>query len=189
VVTHGPYANAQAYELIAGIDPDVVWFPALWPETYSYTLSLALHLGLPVVVPDIGAFCERVAGRPCSVVMPWDTPVADWADFWRALVAGDALAAALTSAETPPGPTFYESDYLAAVPARTGELAPDRVAGLAGNLDFGTPTLSRSERLLGRIWRLSRQPLVAKVVAMVPFRLQQAIKRRLSARPMHDIVR
>jgi hypothetical protein len=38
------------------------------------------------------------------------------------------------------------------------------------------------------IWRLSRTPLVAKCVALVPFRLKQSFKRRLSARPMHDIV-
>jgi hypothetical protein len=43
--------------------------------------------------------------------------------------------------------------------------------------------------MLGRIWRLSRSPLAAKLVALVPFRLQQALKRRLSSRPMHDIVR
>jgi hypothetical protein len=37
-------------------------------------------------------------------------------------------------------------------------------------------------------WHLSRTPLVAKCVALVPFRLKQSFKRRLSARPMHDIV-
>lgn len=189
VITHGPYANAHAHALIADIDPDVVWFPALWPETYSYTLSLALHLGLPVVVPDIGAFSERVAGRPCSVVMPWDTSAADWADFWRGLAAGAPLDTAPATGDATSDLAFYDSEYLLAIPALRGELAPGRTAGLAGNLDSGVPTLSRRERLLGRIWRLSRQPLVARVVSMVPFRLQQAIKRRLSARPMHDIVR
>ncbi len=192
VVTHGPYANADACDLIAGIDPDVVWFPALWPETYSYTLSLALHLGLPVVVPDIGAFGERVAGRSCSAVVPWNTQPPEWAGFWRRLAAAGEMpdcAAVAADAPPPPGLEFYASEYLSAVPAHAGELAPGRMESLAGNLDSGVPSLSRAERLLGGIWRLSRRPLVARMVAMVPFRLQQAIKRRFSARPMHDIVR
>ena len=33
---------------------------ALWPETYSYTLSIALLAGLPVVAFDIGAIARRI---------------------------------------------------------------------------------------------------------------------------------
>ncbi len=89
VITHGPYANKDVYALVGRIEPDIVWFPALWPETYSYTLSIALHLGLPVVVPDIGAFMERVAGRALTVVQKWDSTGEEWREFWRSLsVAG-----------------------------------------------------------------------------------------------------
>lgn len=189
VLTHGPYANADAWRLIDEIAPDVVWFPAQWPETYSYTLSLALHLGLPVVVPDIGAFVERVAGRALSTIMPWDTPVAQWSSLWRGLASGEQLGRAPVSFAELPDAAFYQGAYLASVATRKVEFAPGRIASLVGNLHAGVPHLSRSERLLGRIWRLSRRPLVARVVSWVPFRVQQAIKRRLSARPMHDIVR
>ncbi len=189
VLTHGPYANADAWRLIDDIAPDVVWFPAQWPETYSYTLSLALHLGLPVVVPDIGAFVERVAGRAFSSIMPWDAPVAQWSALWRRLAGGEPLGVAAASTVEQPDAVFYQGAYLASVPARQGEFSPGRIASLTTNLHSGTPNLSRSERILGRIWRLSRRPLVARVVSWVPFRVQQAIKRRLSARPMHDIVR
>ena len=72
---------------------------------------------------------------------------------------------------------------------RSAAFAPGRIASLVGNLHAGVAQLSRSERLLGFIWRLSRHPLVARLVSWVPFRVQQAIKRRFSARPMHDIVR
>ncbi len=189
VITHGPYANADAWRLIEGIAPDVVWFPAQWPETYSYTLSLALHLGLPVVVPDIGAFVERVSGRPLSAIMPWNSSTAQWCELWQAFAAGEQPGTApLWPVETPDA-AFYQGAYLAAVTPRSAAFAPGRIASLVGNLHAGVAQLSRSERLLGFIWRLSRHPLVARLVSWVPFRVQQAIKRRFSARPMHDIVR
>ncbi len=207
VITHGPYTNADAYDLVAAIEPDVVWFPALWPETYSYTLSIALHMGLPVVVPDIGAFVERVAGRAMSVICPWDRPVDQWCVFWSAVdrdnrlpacgLAAGVPAAGVPAAGVPapgvPAPgapaNFYGVAYLQDVAARDGQLSSGLVSSLAENLHAGLPQLTARERLLGRLWQASRSPLAAKLVGLVPFRVQRALKRRLSARPMHDIVR
>lgn len=39
---------------------DLVLLPAIWPETFSYTLSLALAAGVPPVVFDLGAPAERL---------------------------------------------------------------------------------------------------------------------------------
>ena len=176
------------------IAPDVVWFPALWPETYSYTLSIALHLGLPVVVPDIGAFVERVQDRPHSAICPWNKSAAQWREFWLRVAQSGALPTA--PAADPAADeicarrdAFYSGAYLQPVAAVAGELGAARLQSLAGNLHAGVATLNLREKLLGRIWRVSRSPLVAKMISVVPFRLQRAIKRRLSARPMHDIVR
>jgi GT2 family glycosyltransferase/glycosyltransferase involved in cell wall biosynthesis len=192
VVTHGPYDNSQAFELVEALAPDVIWYPALWPETYSYTLSIALHMGLPVVVPDIGAFRERVSGRPCSVICPWDQDLGVWAEFWEAVVERNALPTAAGQAPTAAGgqsdQQFYQSHYLQAVPVRTGECSEATLTGLAANLTSGRPQLSRRERLLGRLWRLSRTPLAARLISVVPFRMQRALKRRLSSKPMHDIL-
>jgi hypothetical protein len=192
VVTHGPYRNDGVYALIEQIQPDLVWYPALWPETYSYTLSIALHCGLPVVVPDIGAFPERVRGRAFSAIIPWDRSVPDWLAFWQGLLAGgalDACAAPAGTGERGEGDNdFYAAAYLQAVPLRQGSLERATLESLADNYQLVRAGLSRSERLLRGIWRLSRTPLVAKCVALVPFRLKQSFKRRLSARPMHDIV-
>jgi hypothetical protein len=77
---------------------------------------------------------------------------------------------------------------LQAVDMRTGQLANETLDTLADNYYLLRAGLSRSERLLRGIWRLSRSPFVAKCVALVPFRLKQSFKRRLSSRPMHDIV-
>ena len=164
--------------------------PALWPETYSYTLSIALHLGLPVVVPDIGAFVERVQGRPLSVICPWGQSSEQWSRFWSDVAADAGLP---ESGERSPEPAverdFYARDYLAGVPPKEGRISATLAASLADNYRAASPALSRRERLLGRLWRVSRSPVVAGIVSLVPFRLKRAIKRRLSSRPMHDIVR
>ncbi len=191
VISHGPYENADVHELIAEIDPHVAWFPAQWPETYSYTLSVALHEGLPVVVPDLGAFRERVRGRAESVVMPWDTSTFLWRNFWQRVLADRGLPE--TGARTPlpstsPREDFYDADYLGVIPVRQGELGTELVVDLARNLYADSLKLSRSEWLLNRIWRFSLRPVGARLIGMVPFKVQRTIKRALSHRPMHDIV-
>ena len=193
VHTHGPYENARVYELVEEVAPDVVWFPALWPETYSYTLSIAMHLGLPVVVPDIGAFVERVRGRPLSCILGWNTDTVGWQAFWRGVVkAGLPVQEGLVPADgAAPAARddFYNGDYLAAVPFLRGTLGQETRRGLGNNYHAGAPQLTRTERMLEKIWSFSRRPLVSRAISIVPFRLQRAIKRRLSSRPMHDIVR
>lgn len=191
VVTHGPYVNADVYKLVEDIAPDVVWFPALWPETYSYTLSIALHQGLPVVVPNIGAFVERVQGREHSAVVDWGQSTAQWRDLWVQILAQQRLPAqaqqnlvSLAALDS----DFYRSDYLSATTASVGQLQESTLASITGNYYLSKQQLSFSERVLKRIWRMSRSPMVAAVVAKVPFGLKQAFKRRLSRRPMHDIV-
>ena len=64
--THGPYADDQVDALLEELQPDIVWFPGSCPETYSYTLSISLRAGLPVLASQIGAFPERLANRPWS---------------------------------------------------------------------------------------------------------------------------
>ncbi len=193
VITHGPYENADVYHLVGEIDPDVVWFPALWPETYSYTLSIALHMGLPVVAPDIGAFVERVADRAMSTISPWNRSPDDWVEFWRRVERENTVPDPIDLPDgvpaAKPGLDFYDLDYLQRVAPLSGELSPGLLTDLAGNLHDGLPQLTGRERVLERLWRASRTPLVARLIGLVPFRVQRALKRRLSARPMHDIVR
>jgi hypothetical protein len=193
VITHGPYRNSEVYGLVEAIAPDVVWYPAQWPETYSYTLSIALHCGLPVVVPDIGAFPERVAERAASVVLPWDKSLPDLLAFWQAVLdsrdlpqlAGPGRAATVADEQAL---DFYQGDYLRPVVANSTVLDGGILDDLVDNYRASRAGLSRSERLLRRIWQFSRSPLVARCVALIPFGLKQSFKRRLSSRPMHDIV-
>jgi glycosyltransferase involved in cell wall biosynthesis len=85
VAEAGPYRNEQLPGLLREMGAHVVWFPAQWPETFSYTLSVCLELGLPVVAPDIGAFPERLAGRRWSWIVPWDQDPDRMLEFFLAI--------------------------------------------------------------------------------------------------------
>jgi len=81
----GPYEDSQLDDLIERERADVIFFPAQWPETYSYTLSAAMRSGLAVVAPRLGAFTERLAGYPGALLMDWDTGAADWNNLFLSI--------------------------------------------------------------------------------------------------------
>lgn len=82
---HGAYQEGDLLRLIERLQPHVIWLPALWPETYSYTLSACLQAGLPVVATDLGAFPERLQGRAWTWIRPWDTSASQWLAFFEHL--------------------------------------------------------------------------------------------------------
>jgi glycosyltransferase involved in cell wall biosynthesis len=87
----GSYAEASLPQLLASERADVLLFPAQVPETYAYTLSVALGTSTPIVASAIGAFPERLAGRPRVRLLPFDAPPAHWNDALLAL-ANEARA-------------------------------------------------------------------------------------------------
>jgi GT2 family glycosyltransferase/glycosyltransferase involved in cell wall biosynthesis len=61
IVETGPYENEEeAFYVLRSLEPHIVFFPGLWPETFSYTLSIALAAGIPPVAFDIGSIAERL---------------------------------------------------------------------------------------------------------------------------------
>lgn len=78
VYVTGKYHEHEALDKLNNLSPHVVWLPSLWPETYSYTFSLALKANLPVFAFDIGAIARRAKESGMSnLLMPlsWaDTP-------------------------------------------------------------------------------------------------------------------
>ncbi|HET6183054.1 MAG TPA: glycosyltransferase [Acetobacteraceae bacterium] len=109
----GPYQDADLRQLLAKAAPHVVWFPAQWPETWSYTLSAALDAGLPLVASRIGAFPERVAGRTLTWLVDPDAPAASWIAAFEAVRAALGARAAPSEARRPAVPSFYPDAYLA----------------------------------------------------------------------------
>ena len=84
----GPYADADLEALFDEWKPDIVWFPAQWPETYSYTLSACIAMGMPVAATNLGAIAERLAGRPYSWLQAWDMSAQEWNDFFLEIARG-----------------------------------------------------------------------------------------------------
>lgn len=83
LTVHGSYDESDLPSLLHWLQPDLIWFPAQCPETYSYTLSSALESGYPVAAPDLGAFSERLQNRSWSWLCDWNLQPAQWLDFFE----------------------------------------------------------------------------------------------------------
>ena len=70
VTISGPYLNADVDERLEHAEPDLIWIPSLWPETYCYTLSIALRSGRPVAAFDLGAQRSRLLRVDRGHLMP-----------------------------------------------------------------------------------------------------------------------
>jgi GT2 family glycosyltransferase len=66
----GPYEEQDVFKLIRDEGLDIAWFPAVWPETFSYTLSVALLSGIVPVAFDLGAVAERLRLANTGALMP-----------------------------------------------------------------------------------------------------------------------
>jgi glycosyltransferase involved in cell wall biosynthesis/GT2 family glycosyltransferase len=80
VSVHGQYQDADLPALIAAERPDVIWFPAQVPESYSYTLSAALGSDAAIVASSFGALVERLEGNPRARLVPADATPRQWND-------------------------------------------------------------------------------------------------------------
>ncbi|WOX56631.1 glycosyltransferase [uncultured Methanoculleus sp.] len=61
ITVHGAYRGYGDLRTMVQEDPvDLVIFPSKCPETFSFTLSEAWAMGIPVLVSDLGALKERV---------------------------------------------------------------------------------------------------------------------------------
>ncbi|NIC25163.1 GT99 family glycosyltransferase N-terminal domain-containing protein [Serratia plymuthica] len=205
VKCHGAYSSSDLQQKLDEIKPDVIWYPAQWPETYSYTLSVALEQGMPVVVPNIGAFGERVTGRQYSRVIAWDTSVKKMCEMWRSLRndpkaffgVGNAEAL-LDIAHARRTEDFYKHEYLQESWLRESELGRIDYKALIASVYSSVyvevvpvapaAPQGRKEKLLAILWKLSKHPALAWSVKLVPYRLQRYVKRFLSRRAIHEII-
>ena len=192
LTVYGPYDEADLPQLLDWLQPDLVWFPAQVPETYSYTLSAALAANLPIVASDLGAFAERLASHRWSWIRPWDTPPQDWLDFFVQVrqdhfIPGQPPSGAHAPAKSLPSQapdTWYRSTYLLDLPhsPASGPLSVDvlarhlvRRAGTDGTI-AGVARRSTLSTLV----RLRSHPLLAPVARAIPPRLQARIKNWLT---------
>ncbi|HEY1411367.1 MAG TPA: glycosyltransferase, partial [Rhodopila sp.] len=150
----GPYAEADLAGLIADIDPHLIWFPAAWPETFSYTLSAALEAGIPVAATRIGSFPERLQGRPLTWLADIATSPTAWLALFGAIRARlDLGPSSELAPERPPVEDFYRTRYLvgSGLPRqkrrRSGRTTP-RIAIIPERFEVGFPSPCAYIRLL-----------------------------------------
>lgn len=72
----GGYDEAEAVELIRAQHAGLGFLPALWPETWSYTLTQMWQAGLDVVAFDLGAPADRIRDTRRGNVLPLGLPPA-----------------------------------------------------------------------------------------------------------------
>lgn len=58
--------------MIRGAGIDFFWFPGVWPETYSYTLSIPIRLCIPCLTSDLGAIASRLHTHHWGETYPWE---------------------------------------------------------------------------------------------------------------------
>ncbi|WP_278534837.1 methyltransferase domain-containing protein [Delftia acidovorans] len=188
LTVHGGYKEEELPALLQWLQPDLAWFPAQWPETYSYTLSACLAAGLPIVAPDIGAFPERLAGRDWSWVMPWDDSAAQWLDFFaqireRHFIEGQPpqQPTATGGAAAQPGATFYGDGYLQGLqPRDRALLQPLDAAFLATHRLQRQDHAARSGALI-LLAHLRSLPILRGVARRIPAHWQRRVKNWLQA--------
>jgi glycosyltransferase involved in cell wall biosynthesis len=66
----GRYKEQDIYPILRDQRCHIALLPAVWPETYSYTLSIARAAGYPTVVFDLGAPAERLSGVDEALLLP-----------------------------------------------------------------------------------------------------------------------
>lgn len=66
----GAYHDSSLRNRIVEISPDLIWFPGMAVETFSYTLSAAFESGVFPVAFDIGAIASRIRASGRGWLLP-----------------------------------------------------------------------------------------------------------------------
>ena len=66
---HGPYQRDEIATLLDHYRIDLLAFPTIWPETFSYTLSEGWAAGRPALVPPRGALRDRILATGAGWIM------------------------------------------------------------------------------------------------------------------------
>lgn len=193
VITHGPYPENEALQRLLDLEPDIVWFTAQWPETYSYTLSIAIKAKLPIVAPNLGAFPERLAGRKNTALLERWNDAESVSKFWEHLKQDsssiDRHVKQQSLTEDSLNLRFYHSSYLNGINPKKSQA--DRIVinelHQAGSFDSTCERQSHRELILHTLLRLRNNRLAFFAFKLAPISFQRRVKRFLSRKPIHEI--
>jgi O-antigen biosynthesis protein len=200
LTVHGAYKEHDLPQLLQSLQADAVWFPAVWPETYSYTLSASLDAGLPIIAPNIGAFGERLQKRDWSWLCDWQQTANDWLSFFDRIRQQNFLPGIGPSyiqksdSEISPGETrrtgqnddqslAYRTSYLRTLPV-PHVLSALELTELKEQLPPQTqliraadqPAAAIKSATLRTVIRLRASPALSPVAKLIPMHLQRRVK-------------
>ena len=191
LTVHGAYEDKDLPQLLDWLNPHLVWFPAVWPETYSYTLSASLACGLPIVAPNIGAFSERLSARPWTWQLDWQMPARQLLDFFNTIRTDNFIAkvgpSPIEDREVSLSTTVFDFSYSGnyvdqlrvEMPASQQLLASvyEQVfpysRGQSGALNAPT---SIKATALKTIMRLRTSAVLAPIARLIPLHVQRRVK-------------
>ncbi len=77
--THlGSYRSFNGlHDLVRNLHSPIAFFPAIWPETWCYTLSEAMLMGLPIIAPNLGALGSRLNGIDSPLIQLYSPQLSD----------------------------------------------------------------------------------------------------------------
>lgn len=179
LAVHGAYELESLGELLAEWQTDLVWLPAQWPETYSYTLSHCYSLGLPVLVSNLGAPADRAVDRPHSWIFDWQASPADWNDQLLQIASSTPPAPA-TWTPAASSSRLYRTNYLCETTNPLPE-APLPTRDFLARTRWQPFSQGQKMRLrvLGTLLGLRSHPALAWLARRIPMSLQRRIKNRL----------
>ncbi|WP_101756539.1 glycosyltransferase [Oceanicoccus sp. KOV_DT_Chl] len=190
VIVTGPYAEEDLPALLDKINPDLIWFPSRWAETYSYTLSAAFLAACPVMVPEFGAQYVRSSGRPQTTVFT----------SYEAKDLLDTIQTSLSSLDQHQGKTIhwqqdmcdgfsYLEDYLwlAEPNAERGRISDELAVACLDNYRPPELTENFKKKLLRLLVMIRMSRMGATVSRLVPLSLQKKIKRMLFRGSVHEL--
>ncbi|WP_051563830.1 glycosyltransferase [Enterovibrio calviensis] len=182
IVDHGQYSDSELLAKISNISPDVVWYTSQCAETYCYTLTPAIALGLPIVAPNIGAFTERLAGLP-EVKLLNDFNDIDSAYSGMLDLVSCTRGKPYCYAERNTGKQsdFYKKEYLAIVkPLEVVELEPGfEISSLLESRNAETLAPTASHYFYDMALKIYRSPLGRVIGRIVPPHYLRKIKRKV----------
>jgi len=109
----GRYPEVDLARLLKEANLHVAWFPAKWPETYSYTLTAAIDTEIPIVASSLGAFAERLVSRPLTWISEPHKDGQEWRKVFETVRQTLIDGTVAISGQRPVSPApFYPNLYL-----------------------------------------------------------------------------
>ncbi|WP_205341806.1 glycosyltransferase [Denitrificimonas caeni] len=209
----GAYEDANVARLVAEIEPHLLWLPAQCPETWSYTLSVGLRAGLPVLASNVGVFPERLQGRPLSWLLMHSASAQEWLallheirqfhlqdappegyGFWHWRAPAAFYYDFLGQQETGriPGASVVKTSgrYLCCVqkhlPQKQATLAYVQNELRNALLLAQTPEPSWRQKVLRGLLAVRQAPILSPLIRRIPYTWQRAFKRLISRGPLDE---